>query len=65
MSIVQHLIHGELVTKGERTADVFNPSTGQCASVELASRATVQEAIDSAKAAFPAWRNTPPAKAPR
>ncbi|WP_236236641.1 CoA-acylating methylmalonate-semialdehyde dehydrogenase [Pseudomonas faucium] len=63
MSIVQHLIHGELVTKGERTADVFNPSTGQAVrKVELASRATVQEAIDSAKAAFPAWRSTPPAK---
>ncbi|MEC4561937.1 CoA-acylating methylmalonate-semialdehyde dehydrogenase [Pseudomonas inefficax] len=63
MSIVQHLIHGELVIKGERTADVFNPSTGQAVrKVELASRATVQEAIDSAKAAFPAWRNTPPAK---
>ena len=63
MSIVQHLIHGELVTKGERTADVFNPSTGQAVrKVELASRATMQQAIDSAKAAFPAWRNTPPAK---
>ncbi|MBV4493130.1 CoA-acylating methylmalonate-semialdehyde dehydrogenase [Pseudomonas oryzicola] len=63
MSIVQHLIHGELVTKGERSADVFNPSTGQAVrKVELASRATVQQAIDSAKAAFPAWRNTPPAK---
>ncbi|MFG0629985.1 CoA-acylating methylmalonate-semialdehyde dehydrogenase [Pseudomonas sp. xss_2] len=63
MSIVQHLINGELVTKGERTADVFNPSTGQAVrKVELASRATVQEAIDSAKAAFPVWRNTPPAK---
>ncbi|MGN8261534.1 CoA-acylating methylmalonate-semialdehyde dehydrogenase [Pseudomonas sp. SMSB3] len=63
MSIVQHLIHGELVSNGERTADVFNPSTGQAVrKVELASRATVQAAIDSAKAAFPAWRNTPPAK---
>ncbi|QXH50895.1 CoA-acylating methylmalonate-semialdehyde dehydrogenase [Pseudomonas fakonensis] len=63
MSIVQHLIHGELVSKGERTLDVFNPSTGQAVrKVELASRATVQQAIDSAKAAFPAWRNTPPAK---
>ncbi|AOE84786.1 hypothetical protein THL1_2238 [Pseudomonas sp. TCU-HL1] len=30
--------------------------------VELASRATVQQAIDAAKAAFPAWRNTPPDK---
>lgn len=63
MSIVQHLINGEMVTKGERSADVFNPSTGQAVrKVELASRATVQQAIDSAKAAFPAWRNTPPAK---
>ncbi len=63
MSIVQHLINGELVSKGERTADVFNPSTGESTrKVELASRATVQEAIDSAKAAFPAWRNMPPAK---
>nr|WP_314480051.1 CoA-acylating methylmalonate-semialdehyde dehydrogenase [uncultured Pseudomonas sp.] len=63
MSIVQHLINGDLVTKGERTADVFNPSTGQAVrKVELASRATVQQAIDAAKTAFPAWRNTPPAK---
>ncbi|MBK4991153.1 CoA-acylating methylmalonate-semialdehyde dehydrogenase [Pseudomonas sp. S36] len=63
MSIVQHLIDGDLVTKGDRTTDVFNPSTGQAVrKVELASRATVQAAIDSAKAAFPAWRNTPPAK---
>lgn len=28
----------------------------------LASRETIQQAIDAAKAAFPAWRNTPPAK---
>ncbi|AIZ35503.1 CoA-acylating methylmalonate-semialdehyde dehydrogenase [Pseudomonas parafulva] len=63
MSIVQHLINGELVSKGGRTADVFNPSTGQATrKVELASRATIQDAIDAAKAAFPAWRNTPPAK---
>ncbi|MCO7633532.1 CoA-acylating methylmalonate-semialdehyde dehydrogenase [Pseudomonas guariconensis] len=63
MSIVQHLINGELVSKGERTADVFNPATGESSrKVELASRATIQAAIDSAKAAFPAWRNTPPAK---
>lgn len=63
MSIVQHLINGELVSKGGRTADVFNPSTGQATrKVELASRATIQDAIDAARAAFPAWRNTPPAK---
>ncbi|BAN50756.1 CoA-acylating methylmalonate-semialdehyde dehydrogenase [Metapseudomonas resinovorans] len=63
MSTIQHLIHGELVAGEGRTADVFNPATGESTrKVALASRATVQQAIDSAKAAFPAWRNTPPAK---
>ncbi|WCD81221.1 CoA-acylating methylmalonate-semialdehyde dehydrogenase [Pseudomonas sp. TUM22785] len=63
MSTIQHLIHGELVTGEGRTADVYNPATGESTrKVALASRATVQQAIDSAKAAFPAWRNTPPAK---
>jgi len=63
MSTVQHLINGELVSHGGRTADLFNPSTGQIiGQVELADRATVQQAIDAAKAAFPAWRNTPAAK---
>ncbi|WP_144940038.1 CoA-acylating methylmalonate-semialdehyde dehydrogenase [Pseudomonas alabamensis] len=63
MSTVQHLINGELVSHGGRTADLFNPSTGQViGQVELADRATVQQAINAAKAAFPAWRNTPAAK---
>jgi malonate-semialdehyde dehydrogenase (acetylating)/methylmalonate-semialdehyde dehydrogenase len=63
MSTICHLINGELVTDNDRTADVFNPSTGQAIrTVPLASRETVQQAIDAARAAFPAWRNTPPAK---
>lgn len=63
MSSIQHLIHGEFISEDGRTADVFNPSTGQVVhTVALATRDTVQKAIDSAKAAFPAWRNTPPAK---
>lgn len=63
MSTIQHLIHGEFVSDNGRTADVYNPSTGEAvAKVALASRATVQQAIDSAKSAFPAWRNTPAAK---
>ncbi|MDO8405085.1 MAG: aldehyde dehydrogenase family protein, partial [Pseudomonas sp.] len=63
MSLIPHLITGELVTEDGRTADVFNPSTGQTIhKLPLASRETIQKAIDSAKAAFPAWRNTPPAK---
>ncbi len=63
MSTIQHLINGEFVTDTGRTADVYNPSTGEAIhKVPLASRATVQQAIDAGKAAFPAWRNTPPAK---
>ena len=63
MSTIQHLINGDLVSGGERTADVFNPSTGQAIhKLQLADQATVQRAIDAAKAAFPAWRNTPAAK---
>ncbi|KQQ53577.1 methylmalonate-semialdehyde dehydrogenase [Pseudomonas sp. Leaf127] len=63
MSIISHLINGEHVADTGRTIDVFNPSTGQAIrKLSLASRATVQQAIDAAKAAFPVWRNTPPAK---
>ncbi len=63
MSLVPHLIHGERTAGTGRTADVFNPSTGETGKqVALADRATLQRAIDSAKAAFPAWRNTPAAK---
>ena len=63
MSVIQHLINGEYVADASRTTDVFNPSTGEAIhKLGLASRATVQQAIDAAKSAFPAWRNTPPAK---
>ncbi|MFB4370958.1 MULTISPECIES: CoA-acylating methylmalonate-semialdehyde dehydrogenase [unclassified Pseudomonas] len=64
MSTIQHLIHGQLTDgQGGRSADVFNPSTGEAVRrVALADVATVQQAIDSAKEAFPAWRNTPAAK---
>src|SRR3990167_679787 len=63
MTIVNHLIHGELTAGTGRSADVFNPSTGAATKkVAMADRATMQLAIDSAKSAFPARRNTPPAK---
>ncbi len=63
MTTVAHLINGEIVSTNGRTSDVFNPSIGAAVrQVELADRATMQQAIDAAKAAFPAWRNTPPAK---
>lgn len=63
MKILGHLINGELRTDAGRTQDVFNPSTGAVSKqVALAPVATVEDAIAAAEAAFPAWRNTPPAK---
>ncbi|RUJ58136.1 CoA-acylating methylmalonate-semialdehyde dehydrogenase [Pseudomonas aeruginosa] len=63
MGTLHHLIDGEMVADNGRSADVFNPSTGEAIhKVPLADGKTLQKAIDAAKAAFPAWRNTPPAK---
>ena len=63
MTTVTHLINGNIRPADGRTASVFNPATGEAIrQVELASPATVQEAIAAAKAALPAWRNLPPAK---
>ncbi|MGE8154077.1 CoA-acylating methylmalonate-semialdehyde dehydrogenase [Pseudomonas vancouverensis] len=63
MSIVPHLINGERVQGTGRSADVYNPSTGEVTrQVALADDATLQQAIEVARAAFPGWRNTPPAK---
>ena len=62
--IVEHLINGQNVSgSGDRHQDVFNPATGEVTKqVALASKATVEEAITAAEAAFPAWRNTSPPK---
>ena len=66
MNTVGHLINGEIRTGSERTQDVFNPSIGKVEKqVALASKATVEEAISVAQAAYPAWRDTPPAKRAR
>ena len=66
MTTIQHLINGQLVSGGTRTQPVFNPATGASSKqVQLADKATVQQAIANAEAAFPAWRNTPPLKRAR
>jgi malonate-semialdehyde dehydrogenase (acetylating)/methylmalonate-semialdehyde dehydrogenase len=66
MKTVGHFINGQMTTVSERTQDVFNPSTGAVSKqVALASKATVEEAITAAQAAFPAWRNTPAIKRAR
>jgi len=66
MNIVGHFINGENRTDAGRTQDVFNPSTGEVTKqVALASRLTTEEAIAAAQAAYPAWRETTPAKRAR
>ncbi|NML32373.1 CoA-acylating methylmalonate-semialdehyde dehydrogenase [Paraburkholderia antibiotica] len=63
MQTIEHLINGERVAGDGRKAPVFNPSTGEVSGeVCLADAATLQHAIQSARAAYPAWRNTPPAR---
>lgn len=66
MKTVGHLINGELREDTGRTQPVYNPSTGEVSKqVALASKTTVESAIAAAQAAFPAWRDTPPAKRAR
>ncbi|WP_116474478.1 CoA-acylating methylmalonate-semialdehyde dehydrogenase [Zobellella maritima] len=65
MRKVGHLIKGEQQLQGE-LLDVYNPSTGQVTSqVFMGDEALVAQAVAAARAAFPAWRDTPPAKRAR
>ena len=66
LPLVGHLIGGQSVQGGNRSQDVFNPATGKAEKrVLLADKLTVEQAIASAQAAFPAWRNTPALKRAR
>ena len=63
---IGHFINGTDVADDNRPAPVYNPATGeQTKHVAMASKATVEDAIAAAEAAFPAWRDTPPAKRAR
>ncbi|MEK9663880.1 MAG: aldehyde dehydrogenase family protein, partial [Candidatus Nanopelagicales bacterium] len=57
---VTHWINGSLWQGSpERSGDVYDPATGQVTkTVDFASRATLDEAVAAAKAAFPEWRDT-------
>ena len=64
--IVGHFINGESVADTNRTQPVTNPATGTVTRhVAMASKATVEDAIAAAAAAFPEWRDTPPLKRAR
>ncbi|MEO8525766.1 MAG: CoA-acylating methylmalonate-semialdehyde dehydrogenase, partial [Caldimonas sp.] len=64
---IGHFVNGQRAagTSGRRQP-VFNPATGAIARhVALASAAEVDAAVASAKAAFPAWADTPPLRRAR
>ncbi len=66
MTAVNHLIHGQRLTCGQRQLPIFNPATGAVnKSVDLADAAMVDRAVASAQAAYPEWRQTPPLKRAR
>ena len=62
MKNIFHYVDGAIFKNtSSRTADVFNPATGEVqAKVSLASKSDVGNAVKSALKAFPAWANTPP-----
>jgi malonate-semialdehyde dehydrogenase (acetylating)/methylmalonate-semialdehyde dehydrogenase len=62
MRNIHHFVGGQEVQgKSGRTADVFNPATGEVqAKVALASKAELDAAVKVAAAAFPGWAATPP-----
>jgi malonate-semialdehyde dehydrogenase (acetylating)/methylmalonate-semialdehyde dehydrogenase len=61
--IVRNYINGEFVTSLSPTIDVINPANGSLlAKVPLCTKMEVAEAVAAAKAAFPSWRETPPAQ---
>ncbi len=64
--VLGHFINGREVADDNRPLPITNPATGQIVRhVAMASKTTVEEAIAAAEAAFPAWRDTPPAKRAR
>jgi malonate-semialdehyde dehydrogenase (acetylating)/methylmalonate-semialdehyde dehydrogenase len=67
MRTINHWIDGKTSARpAERTAEVFNPATGEVtAHVALGSPADVDAAVASAKAALPAWRDASLAKRAR
>ncbi|VTU21596.1 Methylmalonate-semialdehyde dehydrogenase [acylating] [Variovorax sp. PBS-H4] len=64
---IAHFIGGQRAGgASERAQDVFNPATGAVTGrVSLAARADVDGAVATARAAFPAWADTPPIRRAR
>ena len=62
MKNIFHFVDGkEFKGESKRSADVYNPATGEVqANVNLASKSDVDAAIKVASQAFPEWADTPP-----
>ncbi|OEE61837.1 methylmalonate-semialdehyde dehydrogenase (acylating) [Enterovibrio norvegicus FF-454] len=66
MEKIGHLINGELREDCTDTQWVYNPATGEAIrELLLAPDALINEAVEIAKAAFPAWRDQPAIKRAR
>ena len=66
MQTVGHFINGEMQVDTSNTQPVYNPATGEASKqVSLGDAKTIDEAVAAAKAAFPAWRKTPPMRRAR
>ena len=64
--IVGNLINGEISYHGGAKLPVYDPAQGKITKhLEVASKATVDEAIIAAQKAFPAWRDLPVIKRTR
>lgn len=64
VNVLTHFIGGEMVEgRSGRFGSVYNPTTGEViAKVPLATAEETRQAIETAKAAFPAWRDLSVAK---
>ncbi|MEP1443824.1 MAG: CoA-acylating methylmalonate-semialdehyde dehydrogenase [Hyphomicrobiales bacterium] len=66
MKQIGHYINGKEVAGSGRTADIFNPATGEVeAQVALATNEEMAEAVAKAKEAQPAWAATNPQRRAR
>lgn len=64
--VLGHFIQGRIVSKTARKQPVYNSATGEISKeVEIADPQTVNEAVQVAEQAFPAWRDTPVIKRAR
>ena len=67
MQVIENAFGGKRqLSASDRRQAVYNPATGeQVAELPLSTGAEIDAAVAAAKAAFPAWRDTPPAKRAR